>query len=254
MALRNSCSVPLLVANVARCSHIPPLLRHIPRRPFATSKPADDAAASRHTHPPPAPVIGVSDAAATAEGAWLTDPFLTPQVITQRMYQDLITGAAKAHLPEAAPLHFPDGYFQALNAFSAQFGLSFRTNELLLRAMTHKSYAMNWLNPRAAKKVGWWRSPEAVATVGRYEQVVHIVSNSTLAALGLSLLYFLAQSYLFQKYPTASAQHLFKEGRALCAAPLVASLGSAHFLLATNKLVLADLRGTTGRFICVHAR
>jgi dsRNA-specific ribonuclease len=114
---------------------------------------------------------------------------------------------------------------------------------MLLRAMTHRSYALNWLHPREAKVEGWWRSPNAVKTVATYEQVVNVVSNATLAPLGLSLLYFLTQSYLFQKYPTASSSHINREGRALCAAPLLASLGSAHFLLAQNKLVLADLRG-----------
>jgi dsRNA-specific ribonuclease len=90
---------------------------------------------------------------------------------------------------------------------------------------------------------GWWRSPSAVQTVAKYEQVVNVVSNATLSSLGLSLLFFLTQSYLVQKHPTLGPGPLTREARALCAAPLLASLGSAHFLLAQNKLVLADTRG-----------
>jgi dsRNA-specific ribonuclease len=74
-------------------------------------------------------------------------------------------------------------------------------------------------------------------------QVVNVVSNASMGSLGLSLLFFLSQSYLFQKYPTLSSAALNREARSLCAAPLLASLGSAHFLLTTNKLVLADVRG-----------
>jgi hypothetical protein len=84
----------------------------------------------------------------------LSDPFLTPQVVTQRMYRDLVTGAAKAHLPEATGLKFPEGYFQRLQTFQATFGLTFKSNEMLLRALTHKSYAIQWLYPHESKQEG----------------------------------------------------------------------------------------------------
>jgi hypothetical protein len=188
---------------------------------------------------PPEPVMG----AGALQDFALSDPFLTPSVVTARMYRDLVTGVAKAHLPEAAPLHFPDGYFGRLNAFQSEFGLKFNQNELLLRALTHRSHAINWLEPRESKREGWWRSPAAVATVQKYDQVINVVSNASMASLGLSLMFFLTQSYLFQKHPTLSSSALARESRALCAAPLLASLGSAHFLLTTNKLVLCDARG-----------
>jgi hypothetical protein len=37
--------------------------------------------------------------------------------------------------------------------------------------MTHRSHALNWLNPRDSKREGWWRSPDAVQTVKKYEEV-----------------------------------------------------------------------------------
>ena len=55
------------------------------------------------------------------------------QVITQRMYRDLVTGVAKAHLPEAAPLRFPEGYFVRLQRFQTSFGLAFAHNEVRRR-------------------------------------------------------------------------------------------------------------------------
>ena len=51
------------------------------------------------------PVIGATEL--TTEQL-LADPFLSPQVITSRMYRDLVTGVAKSHLPEATPLKFPE--------------------------------------------------------------------------------------------------------------------------------------------------
>ena len=173
---------------------------------------------------------------------FLKDPFIKPQVVTMRMYRDLITGLAKSHIPDAGAMRFPVGYFDRIRTFQSDFDLKFNYNEMLLRAMTHKSYALNWVNPAKAKVPGWWKSPAAVETVEKYSEVVTVVSNSSLSVLGQSLLFFLAQSYLFQKYPTISGELLIKESRALVFHPLVASLGSAHFLLLTNQLVLADMR------------
>ena len=58
---------------------------------------------------------------------------------------------------------------------------------------------------------GWWRSPAAVALVNKYDQVINVVSNASMASLGLSLLFFLAQSYLFQKHPTAAMAAIARE-------------------------------------------
>jgi hypothetical protein len=42
---------------------------------------------------------------------------------------------------------------------------------------------------------------------------------------------------------TPKQTHTLAQARALCAAPLLASLGSSHFLLASERLLLADVRG-----------
>lgn len=152
--------------------------------------------------------------------SFLKDPFITPQVATVRMYRDLITGVAKMHLPDAMPLKFPTGYFDRIRKFCADFSLNFKTNELLLRAFTHKSYAITWICPQKREE-GWWKSPTVVKASQQYAEVINITSNASMSVLGQSLLFFLAQSYLFQKYPTMSADLLIKESRALVYHPLV---------------------------------